>query len=113
MNFINDPFDIVTEIISENYPFTECDIYIGQSMTDGKETFGCTLFPEDKSQKPLVEIHYSLSMPDAVEVLVHELAHVIAGEEAEHNEVWEMAFSILHEKFQAKVEERFKKLGLY
>lgn len=109
LNFINNPFEIVTEIIEELYPGIECDIYIGNQLTDGKETFGCTLFPDDKNEIPVIEVHYSLNLENATEVLVHELAHVIAGEKADHNDEWEKVFKHLHTKFQQKVEERFAK----
>lgn len=109
MNFINNPFDILKEIMYEVYPFVtyNVDIYIGQEMTDGKETFGCTLFPENEEDRTAIEVHYSLSLNDAVEVLAHELAHVIAGKEAEHNEDWEAVFEGIHVLFQRKLDERF------
>lgn len=108
MNFINNPFGTLMEIMKENYPDAECDIYIGESMTDGKETFGCTLFPEETGYNgTVVEIHHSLSLTDAVEILAHELAHVVAGVDAEHGEEWEKVFDHIHTEFQKKVDEQF------
>ena len=109
MNFINNPFDTLKEIMEEHYPDAKCDIYIGQSLTDGKETFGCTLFPEADATWtiPSVEIHYSLSLAEAVETLAHELAHVVAGQEADHGEEWEAVFNHIHEEFQRKLDEQF------
>ncbi len=103
MNFINDPFRILKEIIADDYPEVECEVYIGEQFVDGKETFGCTIFPEEEGEKITVEIHYSLSIENATEVLAHELAHVIAGQEAEHNEEWEKAFTDLNNKFTDKL----------
>lgn len=108
MKFINNPFDTLSEIMKENYPDVNCDIYIGESMTDGKETFGCTLFPEETlNTMTVIEIHYSLSLKDATEILAHELAHVIAGPDAEHGEEWERVFSHIHTEFQKKLDEQF------
>lgn len=107
MNFINNPFEILTEIIKENYPQVDCDIYIGQQMTDGKETFGCTLFPDDDTERIVIEIHYSLSLENATEILAHELAHVIAGKEAGHEYKWEKTFDDINLLFQEKLKERF------
>jgi hypothetical protein len=108
MKFINNPFNTLLEIMEENYPNAECDIYIGESMTDGIETFGCTLFPEEIGYNwTVVEIHHSLSLTDAVEILAHELAHVVAGVDAEHNEEWESVFDHIHKEFQRKLDEQF------
>lgn len=110
MRFINNPFDTLMEIMKENYPNAECEIYIGQSMTDGKGTFGCTLFPEETGstlETPVVEIHYSLSLENAMEVLAHELAHVVAGVDAEHDKEWEEVFDHIHKEFQKKLDEQF------
>jgi hypothetical protein len=107
MKFINNPFDILTEIIQENYPDVDCDIYIGEQLTDGKETFGCTLFPEEEGERIAIEVHYTMSLNDTVEIIAHELAHVIAGIEAEHGEEWERVFDDIHVKYQQKLDERF------
>lgn len=107
MNFINNPFEILEEIIREDYPQVDCDIIIGQQLTDGIESFGCTFFPEDKSERIVIEIHSSLSLKDATKILAHELAHVIAGEEADHGEEWEEAFADIHTRFQEKLDKRF------
>lgn len=108
MKFINNPFNTLSQIIEENYPMAKCEIYIGDSMTDGVDVFGCTLFPEETmNATPIIEIHYSLSIKDATEILAHELAHVIAGQHAKHNEEWERVFSHIHTEFQKKLDEQF------
>lgn len=112
MKFINNPFDTLMEIMKEHYPNAKCDIYIGQSMTDGKENLGCTLFPEEhlSGDVPVVEIHFSLSLENATEILAHELAHVIVGYEGDHGEEWERVFSHIHEEFQRKLDEQFSEV---
>lgn len=54
VNFINNPFDLLLEIMAENHPEIECDVYVSQQMTDGKETFGCTVFPEDEADRVII-----------------------------------------------------------
>lgn len=104
LKIINNPFETIIGIMKEHYPDAECDIYFGESMTDGKETFGCTLFPEETGYHTIVvEVHPSLSLTDATEILAHELAHVAAGVDAEHNEEWEKVFSHIHEEFRKKL----------
>lgn len=107
MKIINNPFDILSEIMDEYYPDVDCEVLFGKQMTDGKEHFGCTLFPDDGST-PIVEIYPSLSVSDATEVLAHELAHVIAGEEAEHGEEWDKVFHTIHRLFEEKLSTRLE-----
>lgn len=112
LRFINNPIEILFEIVNEKYPGTDCDIIIGMQMTDGKETLGCTLFPDDPNERVVIEINPTLSLENATEILAHELAHVIAGKEADHNEQWDAVFADLHERFQVKMIERFEKFNL-
>lgn len=103
MKIINDPFRMLLEVMEENYPDAKCDIHFGDILTDGVETFGCTVFPEEKGEEPIiVEVHPSLSLQDATEILAHELAHVVAGEEADHGKEWKEVFDNIHKKFQEK-----------
>ncbi|MBL3731567.1 hypothetical protein JIN86_18420 [Lysinibacillus sp. HST-98] len=112
MRFINNPIEILFEIVKERYPDTDCDIIIGMQMTDGKETLGCTLFPDDPNERVVIEIHPTLSLENATEILAHELAHVIAGKEADHNEHWNAIFAELHVVFQEKLINRFEQYNL-
>ena len=97
IEFINDPFERLINIVNEDYDI-DCLVCIGEEMTDGQNTWGCTLFPDDGSI-PIIEIHHSLSLSDAIEVMAHEFAHIIAGSDAEHDDEWEKVFSEIHEKF--------------
>ena len=99
MKFINNPFDILLQIMNEHFPDSKCDIVFASQETDGKETFGCTIFPKDKNELPVIEINESLGVWDATEILAHELAHLIAGEDAEHDNQWASADCFLHEQF--------------
>ncbi|MED1863399.1 hypothetical protein P4V41_08015 [Fictibacillus nanhaiensis] len=106
VDFVNNPFDLLIGILEENYSEIDFKIVIGNQLTDGKRTLGYTLFPEDGST-PLIEIHPSLSIQDATEVLAHEATHVITGEKVEHGEEWKKVFNRIHELFEEGVNERF------
>lgn len=107
MHFVNNLFEILLEVVKEEYDDVYCYILIGDELTDGENTFGCTVFPEEFGDWPHIEIHPSLSVPDATEVLAHELAHVIAGKEADHNDKWESVFENINKLFNNELKSRY------
>lgn len=114
MEFWNNPFDLLIEVMKEEYPDAKADIYFGQTAVDGKDTFGVTIFPhkENDLQRPAIEIYYDLPLPGSVEILAHELAHVVAGIEEGHGPKWEEIFENIFVKFDAKSKERFSESPL-
>lgn len=101
-NIINDPFPALFEAFGtlykdadkvETYLVTadEFDLY----GDDGEPALGFTLFPDDGSY-PVIYVSAELPFKDVVEIVAHEMAHVIAGQDAEHDETWEQAFSDIH-----------------
>ncbi len=59
---------------------------------------GYTHFPNDGST-PQIRLSPHIPMKHLLEILAHELAHVIAGPDAGHGDVWERAFSEIHEEY--------------
>lgn len=106
MQFVNDPFARVFVAFEELYPGVECVVSWTESLTDekGEPVYGLTTFPDDGGV-PWVVISADLSVYDAIEILAHELAHVVAGHDAGHGEAWETAFSAIHEKYLEWMEE--------
>lgn len=108
MAIINNPFDMVEEAFNNLYPNKSYRAYIDTDVKDdkGEPVFGATLFPEDGSE-PTVFISADLILSDSVEILAHELAHVAAGVDVGHGEMWDYEFEKIFKEYNRIGIERF------
>ena len=102
---LNDPPAIVARAFRELYPRTE---YIAQLVPDlrdesGAAVYGETLFPSDGST-PVVSISAEAPISAAPELLAHELAHVVAGEDAGHGPKWKAAEEAIFQRYNEILE---------
>ena len=102
MKIINNPIDILLSVFEKEYPSEAKKINkIVFSKID--KGFGATLFNDDGSVdvfiSPTLRRGKAITVEIAAELLAHELAHVIAGYEAEHGEVWEKHYDRLYELY--------------
>lgn len=103
----NNPIDILFEVFEENYAETAKKISTIEFAMIEDGAFGVTQFNDDGS----IEIYISpykkkkqkMDFETATELLAHEFAHAIAGQEAEHNEAWKQAFDDLNKLYYEKV----------
>lgn len=108
--FANDPFSLVYQAFRNLYPGKKCEVFWEPKIRDGEngeKLFGLTYFEKDGSIAVLVDP--GLKVSDATEVLAHELAHVGAGIEHDHDEVWEKAFNSIFLEYNRIGEELFGK----
>ncbi len=107
IEIINNPFDIVIQAVEELYPDTQALIQFNPTLR-GREYRECgrTIFPDDGSI-PLIDISTNIPFDVMVEILAHELAHVIIGAdveiEEEHGKQWEKVFDAIHKKYMELV----------
>lgn len=90
----------------------DCDIFF--SHIEG-EQLGQTLFPDDGS-RPEVAIRPDQTIEQAMDILAHELAHVIngdVGEEEAHGEIWESIYKDIYEEYCARVQEKADALAAF
>lgn len=76
--FLNDPFAMVWQAFQNLYPDKNCDVYWDPNLQPdeaGKSVYGVTVFNDDG--KVLVFVDAMISVNNAVEILAHELAHVV------------------------------------
>ncbi len=107
MRIINDPFEEVLQAVRELYGETDVEIQFHPGLGEnGEGPFGETIFPDDGGT-PLVNISMNINILDALEVLGHELAHVVAGLAEEHSPQWKLVFKKIHKKFD-EIQERKK-----
>lgn len=112
MKINNNPIDILLAVFEENFPKTAEKIKTVAFAMIEDGAFGVTQFNDDGS----IEIYISpykkrkqkMDFETATELLAHELAHAIAGKEAEHNAVWEAQFDKLNELYAEEVIKRSK-----
>lgn len=98
--FLNDPPAIVAKAFRELYPKAEYAAQLVPDLRDenGTAVYGETLFPDDGST-PVICISAEAPISAAPELLAHELAHVVAGEEAGHGPAWEAAETAIFQKY--------------
>ena len=104
--FENDPTAIVALAFKKLYPGVEYYAQYNVSIEDddGEPAYGLTIFPKDDGI-PEVLISAEAPISAAAELLAHELAHVVAGKNAEHGPEWEAVFDAIHEEYYKTVKE--------
>lgn len=86
---INDPFPPLFEAFGCFYKDADkIEVYL--VMPDEFGLYG------DDGGLPVIYVSAVLPFNNVVEVVAHEMAHVIAGQDEEHNEEWEQAFADIH-----------------
>lgn len=100
--FNNDPFYIVYTAANNLYPKEISKIsgiywYLNIKDDDENSVYGVTDFLDNN--EIVIYIDPQLSVENSVEILAHELSHVVAGIENAHNEKWEEVFENIHKEY--------------
>lgn len=103
--FMNDPTAIVARAFRELHPDLPYYAQLVPEIKDekGEIAFGMTTFPNDGST-PVVCVSAEAPISAAPELLAHELAHVAAGEAAEHGPEWKAAEEAIAKKYDEILE---------
>lgn len=105
--FENDPFAIVAKAFKNLYPDKEYTAYwepqIYADEPGDQKPYGLTDFGDDGTV--CVFVDPKISVIDAVEIFAHELAHVAAGIDHDHDEYWEAAFDAIFAEYNRIGEE--------
>jgi len=83
------------------------EIHCSVSFADIEDGLGFTLFPDDISE-PIVQIHFDQTIPQLLDIMAHELAHVICGSSEEHGSDWEKTYEQINEVYNRMVMERYE-----
>jgi hypothetical protein len=103
MEFINNPFDMVIQAVKELYPDTKAYIQFNPYMKYHKflcfhiGECGCTTF--NSGSIPVIDISTHIPFEAMIEILAHELSHVVAGEKHGHDETWNKIFDNIHKRY--------------
>lgn len=98
-----DPFGLVLEVVRDLYPETSATVCWREGLRENEGAWGRTEFTDE--EPPIVSMDVTTPVIGAVEVLAHELAHVIAGKDADHGEAWEAVFEAIHDEYSRRVAE--------
>lgn len=106
--FVNDPAAIVALAFRELYPDIGYQAQLVPEIItpDGGTAFGETLFPEDGGL-PVISISAEAPANAVPELLAHELAHIVAGPEADHGPAWEAAEDAIGAKYDEIIQDFF------
>lgn len=96
------PIGIIVDIFNQKYPDKEVSINLVQELYEKTKAYGETFWPDDGS-KPIISIDVSTPFIGFIEVLAHELAHVVAGHDAGHGKKWDDEFTMINEEFNKRI----------
>jgi len=99
VDFYN-PMNQIIEAAEILYPEIQCFVQFDPAL--GSFPFGVTIFGDDGSI--VISISPRITITQSLEILAHELAHVIAGAEENHGERWEEVFANIQKKYQELAE---------
>jgi len=103
VNIIFNPFTLIAEIAEKLWPEINCNVYFADTEHFQNGAKALTNFPVDGG-KPEICISPDVPFSATLELLSHELSHVVAGESAGHGPEWESVFSKIHEEYKKHVE---------
>ena len=105
--FINDMFSIFYKAFQNICPEKDVKIQWANDIdpVDGEDVSGVTHFVKDGTIE--IEILTRQSVTEAVETLIHELAHVIVGPKNEHGKEFEDACDALVKEYTRILDEDF------
>ena len=108
MKILNNPIDILFSVFEKEYPNETKKI---NRIVFGKvdNGFGATIFNNagaDIVISPTLRNGEDIPLTVATELLAHELAHIIAGYEEGHGEVWGKHFERLFELYSIEAEKK-------
>lgn len=100
------PVDIALDVFRELHPDAAVDVV----WYAGHDTPGATYYHE--GEPPVIALSLELTISEAVEVLLHELAHAVTGHEsADHGPEFEAVLAALTEAYERQTETLCKLPG--
>ena len=98
--FQNDPFAMLYQAFKTLFPDKDCISSWHPELTDehGESVCGVTTFADDGNV--YVDISGELQVSNAIEIFAHELAHVAAGDAAQHGPEWDKAFDAIFDEYE-------------
>jgi hypothetical protein len=108
IEIINDPIKTVVQATENIFGQLDCEIQFAPVKLEA----GCfgNVILED-GVKPLINIDPSIPYGAVLEVLAHELAHVVCPQDNDHGEDWEKAFNDIFDEYNKMMESKASEGG--
>jgi len=91
------PITSIIECAESLYPDLNCCIYWDSELDHEQEGYGFCEWVEN--EPPRIAISTQLEVENTIEIIAHEIAHAVAGEHNDHNEIWEEVFQKIRNKW--------------
>lgn len=108
ITWFNTPFQDVIDATLRLCPNTKCQVGFEQDLQEKEGAYGATQFCEDGTI--YIELDANTSVVNLIEILAHELAHVIINrvEEDDHGEEWERVFEEIFKEYNRYCNEKYE-----
>jgi len=100
-----DPFMTLIDIFEKHHPGVSAEVKIVLGLKVQAGAYGAIFFPNNGT-RPIISIDADASIAGAVEVLAHEFAHLVVGEQAGHGKSWGKVFDQIWEDFNKRLTEQ-------
>jgi len=100
MKWKPDPFRVMLKQVQARYPNLRAHVCINNNKR-GDRWLGRTIFPDDGST-PQIHLNAKCTLGGSLDILAHELAHLVCGPDAKHGPKWRKEYRrIYHEWVEA------------
>jgi hypothetical protein len=115
MKFLHDPYKLLIKVVYAEFPekkkeFDSIIIQWMPQLAKRNKCYGAAYFDIDK--KPTrIDLDADLTVVQAVEVFIHELAHVVVGCSHNHDRTFKKMCKFIQEKYHEEVKKQAKRKG--
>ena len=100
------PVWVLQDVFNAKYPDAECEMYFVQGMYEAAEVYGETCWPEEGGL-PIIQVDVELPFESFVEVVAHELAHIVCSFDKGHGPEFKKVFEELRIGFNEEFVRRY------
>ena len=111
IRLVHDPMADALEVINDLYP--DIDVMVTYYAKDPEVYnwgFAAWLDNDKGTEIPLIMLNVLAPHENIPEILIHEAAHIIAGDEHDHDEVWAQPYTAIWNELHRRYAERFGKV---
>ena len=103
-----DPVTELLKIFEKRYPDKNATLVLAGDV-EGHGNLGETWFGENG--EIIIQISIEQTLPQMLDIIAHELAHVAIGPEEDHGEKWQSVYDWLWKEWDEYVDKQMKEHG--
>lgn len=104
----SDPVTELLKIFEKRYPDKNATLVLAGDA-EKRGNLGETYFGDDG--KVFIQINIEQTLPQILDIVAHELAHLAAGPEEDHGDKWQGIYDWLFNEWDSHIEEQVKLYG--